>query len=801
METLDLSWMSALWHRTEREIKLRGLTLACNAPLGLGLVKAFNIWTAMNLAIHGLLPSTLQSCFGSSAMLGGCAGEGGLMHGACIDTSSILPGMTVGERLAILDRVWPMRCGTDVFALLWMLLTPMLFSGSIALPLLLGTLLPGSSWAARRDDVWKRRGTVLFGQQIIRVLGNTYIMISRPQDSAFLHSSALTISFLTALEVDTGDKFNDLATPPLPITVARLTTPICFALAALFEIVVYGAPLARIQLYVTATILFVVTYVLTAVWMKAPDRNELSGEHRTGGWRAVSILLNVLATWAAVVLAMWAFAWRAARHDSPASVPPFYMLVAALILLCALQHVGRIMAESRARIVRNILPDQVAAHVLDKVTARSGAGASGTSTTHGARGAPVSLTPKVSEMWSASDGASWHSKPPANEPAYKPVKAAQGKRAPTRQRVQFAVDDISLEVRGRSRAGQRRSFHQPGGEPGAGSAGVQRPAAKSTSEVDDGLRQRSVTMDGNAGRSSGRSRSERKRELRKQAAELEQLAMRKAAPRLFDKHDGSDALKGMVRRWYAPRSLQGPHDPPPCLTSFDDVTVVFSTVMGWDESPTGDADDASKLRSLHTCFSRLDGLVQGLGIYKYETVSDTYIAIISPPASGADAQAATALAFATSIFFAASSVPRPGCEHEEERISQDGAESYNRLSCRVGIHRGPISGAVLGNLRPLFTVIGTTVNIASRMDSSCPRGCIKMTEAVFDELHPELQSLCSHSEEYVKGIGLMPTWTLPVLTSDDTAPVSGVRSLSTRVSKASADGDSFGPNIFKVVDP
>lgn len=57
----------------------------------------------------------------------------------------------------------------------------------------------------------------------------------------------------------------------------------------------------------------------------------------------------------------------------------------------------------------------------------------------------------------------------------------------------------------------------------------------------------------------------------------------------------------------------------------------------------------------------------------------------------------------------------------------------NLLNVRIGIHCGPVVGAVIGLQRPFFDVFGNTVNIASRMESSSMPGLIHLSEDVVRE--------------------------------------------------------------------
>ncbi|KAF5831285.1 hypothetical protein DUNSADRAFT_13341 [Dunaliella salina] len=59
------------------------------------------------------------------------------------------------------------------------------------------------------------------------------------------------------------------------------------------------------------------------------------------------------------------------------------------------------------------------------------------------------------------------------------------------------------------------------------------------------------------------------------------------------------------------------------------------------------------------------------------------------------------------------------------------------LSTRVGIHTGPLMSGVLGVHRLKFTLLGDTVNVASRMETTAIPNTLQVSEQVYKELHYE----------------------------------------------------------------
>jgi class 3 adenylate cyclase len=53
------------------------------------------------------------------------------------------------------------------------------------------------------------------------------------------------------------------------------------------------------------------------------------------------------------------------------------------------------------------------------------------------------------------------------------------------------------------------------------------------------------------------------------------------------------------------------------------------------------------------------------------------------------------------------------------------------VTVRIGIHSGPITSGIVGYRMPKFCLFGDTMNTASRMETTCPHGCIQVSEATY----------------------------------------------------------------------
>jgi class 3 adenylate cyclase len=71
------------------------------------------------------------------------------------------------------------------------------------------------------------------------------------------------------------------------------------------------------------------------------------------------------------------------------------------------------------------------------------------------------------------------------------------------------------------------------------------------------------------------------------------------------------------------------------------------------------------------------------------------------------------------------------------------------VTVRIGIHSGPITSGIVGYRMPKFCLFGDTMNTASRMETTCPHGCIQVSDAT-----QALLSLGGHAGQLVSTGGV-----------------------------------------------
>lgn len=89
--------------------------------------------------------------------------------------------------------------------------------------------------------------------------------------------------------------------------------------------------------------------------------------------------------------------------------------------------------------------------------------------------------------------------------------------------------------------------------------------------------------------------------------------------------------------------------------------------------------------------------------------------------------------------------------------------SHNNFMLRVGMNLGPATAGVIGATKPHYDIWGNTVNVASRMESTCEPNYIQITKDVYEILrHEPMLKFTCRGEIDVKGKGRLTTYYVEV---------------------------------------
>jgi len=147
------------------------------------------------------------------------------------------------------------------------------------------------------------------------------------------------------------------------------------------------------------------------------------------------------------------------------------------------------------------------------------------------------------------------------------------------------------------------------------------------------------------------------------------------------------------------------------------ATVLFADVQGFTAlAERLDFEAASDL--IKDVWQRLDSLIESHGGYIDKHIGDAVMAVWGAPHGGEDdAERAVAAALALQTSFA-------------EFAAHSPREGASELKIRVGINTGPVMTGYAG-LRGEYTVMGDTVNVASRLEHFAEPGAVIVSDSTY----------------------------------------------------------------------
>jgi class 3 adenylate cyclase/Tfp pilus assembly protein PilF len=143
---------------------------------------------------------------------------------------------------------------------------------------------------------------------------------------------------------------------------------------------------------------------------------------------------------------------------------------------------------------------------------------------------------------------------------------------------------------------------------------------------------------------------------------------------------------------------------------------------------------------LNDCFIAFDDIIEKYNIEKIKTIGDAYMCAGGIPVP--DPQ------HYRNIVKAGKEIQRYILDRNKERVIA-GLPSWE---IRIGIHVGPLVAGVVGKKKYAYDIWGSTVNIASRMESNGEPGQINISAATYDLIKDDYE--CTHRGKiYAKNVG------------------------------------------------
>ncbi|KAG7355294.1 adenylate and guanylate cyclase catalytic domain containing protein [Nitzschia inconspicua] len=206
---------------------------------------------------------------------------------------------------------------------------------------------------------------------------------------------------------------------------------------------------------------------------------------------------------------------------------------------------------------------------------------------------------------------------------------------------------------------------------------------------------------------------------------------------------------------------------------FPETTVMFADITGFT-AWASTREPSHVFTLLETLYGSFDKSAKRMGIFKVETIGDSYVAVCGLPEPNKK-HAVKMARFASS------------CLHDmnilTKRLEVSLGPGTADLALRVGLHSGPTIAGVLRGEKARFQLFGDTVNTASRMESSSKPNRIQASQKTAELIVEARRGHWLTARKDLvnaKGKGLLQTfWLNPKVLKSSGSVVSSVEDLET----------------------
>ena len=186
---------------------------------------------------------------------------------------------------------------------------------------------------------------------------------------------------------------------------------------------------------------------------------------------------------------------------------------------------------------------------------------------------------------------------------------------------------------------------------------------------------------------------------------------------------------------------------------YENICILFTDVVNYAELASK-LDSNTIFRILDNMYRCFDGIIRKYKfLQKIETIGDAYMVV-------GDINRTNSLEYKHVV----ESMLELALELLKE-IQNIKTPSGDELHIRIGMHIGGVSIGVLGTEIPRLCIVGNTVNIASRLQSTCPVDSIHFSREIKTFLHgytvKNMRFISEkHERTFLKHIGTMTTYSL-----------------------------------------
>lgn len=172
---------------------------------------------------------------------------------------------------------------------------------------------------------------------------------------------------------------------------------------------------------------------------------------------------------------------------------------------------------------------------------------------------------------------------------------------------------------------------------------------------------------------------------------------------------------------------------------YESVTVLFTDFKGFTKSCAG-LTPQEIVNELHMYFEIFDNIIEKYKLEKIKTIGDAYMCAGGLPVEN--------FSHPLDVVNAALEMQQFMENLKQQRIN----DGLNYWELRIGIHTGSVVDGVVGKKKFAYDIWGSTVNIASRMESAGEPGRVNISEATYELIKNDFACECRGKIE-VKSLG------------------------------------------------
>jgi guanylate cyclase soluble subunit beta len=177
--------------------------------------------------------------------------------------------------------------------------------------------------------------------------------------------------------------------------------------------------------------------------------------------------------------------------------------------------------------------------------------------------------------------------------------------------------------------------------------------------------------------------------------------------------------------------------------SYDNICVLFIDIVSYTELAKM-YEDSVIYKLLNDVYTRFDSITNCYPkLQKIETIGDAYMVVSDIYTNSTDVKSMFLLA--VELLKEIKKIPSP---------------NQKELQLRIGIHIGKVAVGILGIEIPRLCIIGNTVNMANRIQTSADADCIQVSKEVYKILQTEELGggFIMRENVFLKNIGSVTTY-------------------------------------------